>query len=136
MDVVALAVYLWLLAFGAPHVWWLLGFPAAFPGGEESLARALSSPLFVAYDLGVVLLCGVAFWIVLLLTRQESRPGLIQRLARIAAWVASILLTGRGIAGVAADGLSDLFWWPMFLVGGILFGILAGRARATGGFES
>jgi hypothetical protein len=46
-----------------------------------------------------------------------------------AAWIASGMLTLRGVAGLVVDGTSDLVWWPTFLVGGILFGTVAWLAR-------
>jgi hypothetical protein len=41
------------------------------------------------------------------------------------------MLTLRGVAGLVVDGASDPVWWPMFLIGGVLFGSVAWLARAT-----
>jgi hypothetical protein len=46
------------------------------------------------------------------------------------AWIASAMLTLRGVAGLIVDGTSDPVWWPIFLVGGILFGGVAWIARS------
>jgi hypothetical protein len=46
-------------------------------------------------------------------------------LLRALAWAACCLLSLRGVAGLIADGVSDLVWWPAFLAGGLLFGAIA-----------
>ncbi|MGZ8845635.1 MAG: hypothetical protein ACXW3C_04145, partial [Pyrinomonadaceae bacterium] len=51
---------------------------------------------------------------------------------RAMAWIASAMLTLRGVAGLVVDGTSDPVWWPTFLIGGILFGAVAWTARRPG----
>ena len=118
----------WAVLFGAPHVWWLLGIKAGFPGGDTSYDFFMSSTWRVAFDVLVVIL-SVAM---VLITRSLLRPTIPsgrRRLLVTLAWIGSGLLMLRGVAGAIADGRSDPVWWPTFLVGGILLGAVAWYGR-------
>lgn len=121
----------WAILFGAPHVWWALGIPAGFPGGTGSHEIMLRKPWFVAYDLFVAFLCGVAVTVALGLVQPWGRR--VPRWMLVtAAWVACAMLGVRGLAGHIVDGLSDLVWSPTFSLGGLLFGMVAWTARRHG----
>jgi hypothetical protein len=53
----------WALLFAAPHVWWALGIPAGFPGGEASYQVFMSSRWLFLYNLTVIALSGVAVFL-------------------------------------------------------------------------
>jgi hypothetical protein len=124
----------WTVLFAAPHVWWALGYPLAFPGGEASYRVFVSATWRIVFDWIVVLLCLLGFGIALALVRAWGRM-LPQRLLHVAASAAAALLTLRGLGGVAVDGLRDVespirpVWTISFVVGGLLFGALAWRVR-------
>ncbi len=117
---------LWALCFAAPHAWWALGWPLGFPGGPANYQRWMSSGWRYAYDVVVVVLGMLGAGVALTL----AQPGITQfrRGASALAWFAAALLAIRGVAGLVADGASDLVWWPAFLAGGLLFG---GAARLS-----
>ena len=125
------AACLWALMFAAPHVWWALGFPAGFPGG---LARGRANHHLMMttwryyFDLAVIFLSILAIFVALALIRTWGRT-IPFWILRIMAYIASAMLTLRGVAGWIHDGSSDPVWWPTFLVGGILFGSVAWAAR-------
>ena len=76
----------------------------------------------------VILLSITAVIVALVLLRpphRQRRPWI----PRTAAWIACGMLSLRGIAGAVVDGFSDPIWWPTFLTGGILFGVVAWLAR-------
>lgn len=116
----------WAALFAAPHVWWVFGIRAAWPGDDESYRAAFRNPWFLAYDLLVVVLCAVGAWVALATVRPWSRAA-PRRLVLVLAWLGCALLASRGVAGLVADGRADLVWWPTFLVGGVLFGLAARR---------
>ncbi|HKS06608.1 MAG TPA: hypothetical protein VJR92_09880 [Gemmatimonadaceae bacterium] len=118
----------WTVVFGAPHVWWALGIPAGFPGGRESYEFFMSSTWRYVYDLVVVALCVLAFVIARILDAPTPKRA-ARRLSYIGAWIASGMLSLRGVAGMIVDRTSDLIWWPLFLTGGLLFAGVAWRAR-------
>jgi hypothetical protein len=88
----------------------------------------MSSAWRYIYDLVVILLCGLAVFIALTLMRP-AREVSARRIWAASAWIASGMLSLRGVAGMLADGVSDLIWWPTFLLGGLLFGGVAWTAR-------
>jgi hypothetical protein len=108
----------WATLFAAPHLWWAFGVPTGFPGGAAGLEEALAVPWFVAYDLLVVALSGAAAMVALAAMRPQA--------VRVPlAWGICLVLLARGVAGLAVDGLADLVWNPMFVIGGLLFGATA-----------
>ena len=126
VDVAAVA---WAVLFAAPHMWWALGVTAGFPGGEESYTRFMSSTWRFVSDLLVVALSLLAALVVVALARPAGRTPR-RWLPQTMAWIACGMLSLRGLAGLVVDGTSDLIWWPTFLLGGVLFGVVAWRARA------
>src|SRR5215831_10435713 len=107
------AACFWALLFAAPHAWWALGSPFAFPGGPANHQLMMTSSWRLAYDLAVILLSVVAGGLALALLRVSADSKFFGFL-RTLAWVASVVLGLRGIAGLAVDGLSDLVWSPTF----------------------
>ena len=84
------------------------------------------------YDLVVVFLSVVGAVVAVMLIRPP-RLRLARWTLRTLAWIAFVILSLRGVAGLVADGTSDPIWWPLFLVGGLLFGgvVWASRDNAT-----
>lgn len=122
------AACVWAVLFAAPHVLWALGIPAGFPGGPASHQLMISTWRY-SFDVVVIFLSGLAFVVALALIRPWGR--VIPRwIPRTMAWIASGMLTLRGVAGLIVDGSSDPVWWPTFLVGGLLFGAIALGVRA------
>jgi hypothetical protein len=109
-------------------MWWAFGISAGFPGGEVSHRLMMTSAWRYIFDLIVIALSVIAVLIALILLRP---PEQVTRrwIPHTAAWIASGMLTLRGVAGLVVDGLSDPVWWPTFVLGGILFGMVAWLAR-------
>jgi hypothetical protein len=129
---ISYAACVWAVAFAAPHTWWALGIPAGFPGGEDSYRLFMSSTWRVVYDVVVILLSVLACVIALTLLKPPAR--IVRRwIPHTAAWIACGMLSLRGVAGMIVDGASDPVWWPTFLLGGILFGLVAWFARRPAG---
>ena len=122
------AAGLWAILFATPHVWWALGIPVGFPGGAANHQLMVSTWRFF-FDVVVILLSITAVFVALALVRPWGQA-ITHRILRIMAWIASAMLTLRGVAGLVVDGTSDPVWWPTFLLGGILFGRVAWLARS------
>ena len=115
------AACVWAVVFAAPHVWWALGVPAGFPGGPAN-HELMMTTWRCYYDVLVIVLSVIAI-LVALAPIQRWGDRVSRRIMRTMAWVAAAMLTLRGVAGLIADGLSDLVWWPLFLAGGLFGGI-------------
>jgi hypothetical protein len=94
----------------------------------------MASHRFYVFDVAVVALSVLALFVALAPVHSwgdRIPDGALRGLSCGAAFLLSL----RGVAGLVADGVTDLVWWPMFLVGGLLFGAAAflptrgGRAR-------
>jgi hypothetical protein len=118
----------WAVLFAAPHAWWALGLPYGFPGGEASHTLMMNSPWRYLFDVIVVILSVLAVLITLTLLRPPEQV-VRRRIPFAGAWIASGMLTLRGVAGMVVDGASDPVWWPTFLLGGVLLGGVAWLAR-------
>ena len=107
-----------------PHLWWALGIRAGFPGGDTSYEFFMASWWRVLFNWTVVALSVGAIVITLVLLRP---PHTVKRrwIPQTLAWIACLLLTIRGVAGIIVDGTSDLIWAPAFTLGGILLGCVA-----------
>jgi len=121
---VSYAACLWATLFGAPHLWWALGFRAGFRGVDSSYEFFMSSWWRVLFNWTVVALSVVAIVITLELLKPWQ---LVRRrwIPRSLAWIACVLLLIHGVAGIIVDGTSDLIWAPAFTIGGILLGAVA-----------
>jgi len=130
----------WSLTFAAPHFYWALGGRSGL--GVEALAadEALGQSWFFAYNLlsGVLAIAGAALAVMLL--RVAARRERTARVLRAAAWAACVTLSLRGVVGITdlafqfARGVMDsppilVAIEPWFVVGGMLFGVLAARTR-------
>ena len=131
---VGYATCAWTALFAAPHIWWALGHPFAFPGGERSYRVFMSATWRIVFDWVVVLLSLIGFGVALALVRPWGRK-IAQWPLHAAAWTACAILSLRGAGGLAVDGLTNLddpsrpIWTVGFVVGGLLFGGVAWRAR-------
>ena len=114
----------WALLFTLPHVYWAVGGTAGLQGrgmdGALSVINIVSIPLSLAAAL-----------VALAMIRPWGRA-LPRRLLASAAWLACVVLTLRGGAGLLQNALGEedpplLFkvFEPGFLIGGILFGVAA-----------
>ncbi len=113
----------WAVLFAAPHLWWALGVPAGCPGGRAGHELMMTTWRFY-FDVAVVGLSVLAAFVALAPIRPWG-DAIPRRILRGMSWAAAGILTLRGVAGLIADGVSDLVWWPTFLLGGLLFGATA-----------
>lgn len=122
----------WAVLFAAPHLWWALGVPAGFPGGPAG-HELMMNTWRLYFDVAVVLLSVLAAFVALAPIRPWG-DAIPRRVLRGMSCTAAGILILRGVAGLIADGASDLVWWPTFLLGGLLFGATAfAPARRTAG---
>lgn len=122
----------WAVLFAAPHTWWALGISFGFPGGEGNYHGFMSNPWRYMYNFVVIILSALAILITLTLLRPRHEVPR-RLLLRASLWLATGMLILRGFAGMVVDGTSDLIWWPMFLVGGLLIGMVAWLAHTSTG---
>ncbi len=134
LRAVAAAAVLWAVAFGAIHVAWALGSTAGLGG------RRVSGVL-LAIDIAAIPLCALAAWVAWQLA-SERRARSAPRAVRLMAWAACVLLGLRGLGTIQAlvappDDATTLTRLvdPFFLLGGVLFGLLAAWARSPGAPE-
>jgi hypothetical protein len=122
-DAMHYAATAWALLFAAPHLWWALGVPTGFPSGRTG-HELMMNTWRLYFDVAVVGLSVLAALVALAPIQRwgDAIPG---RVLRVLAYAASFVLSLRGLAGLIVDGTSDPVWWPMFLLGGILFGAVA-----------
>ena len=81
------------------------------------------------FDVVVILLSIIAMLVALALIGTWGLT-IPRWILRTMAWIASAMLTSRGVPGLVVDGASDPVWWPTFLLGGIIFAGVACLARA------
>jgi hypothetical protein len=124
---IALAAIAWSLAFAAIHVAWALGSTAGLGGRRVT-------GMLLAIDVVAIPLCLLAAWIAWRLRdpgRARGAPPIVHRMA----WGAALVLGLRGLGTVQAliappadaTALTRLVD-PYFLLGGVLFALLARRA--------
>ena len=130
----AYAALAWSVVFLVPHVYWAMGGTAGLEGNAVEGALALINALAIVLSL-------VAGAIALALAGL-SRTWLPRRLVLLGAWAVCLLLVlrgGGGIVGTLVVALEDvddvptlvLVFEPLFLVGGLLFGLAARNYAAT-----
>jgi branched-subunit amino acid ABC-type transport system permease component len=110
------AAGLWSILFGAPHTWWAFGITLGFPGGAEN-HRFFMSTWRYWYNVAVIVCSVLGVIVAIGLVRPwgaRLRPAL-----KVLAWIAAVLLSLRGLAGLIVDGTRDPVWWPTFLAGGV-----------------
>lgn len=131
------ATCVWSLAF-APHFYWAAGGRAGLGAEAGAADAALSQSWFAAYNLVVGVLALVGAVVAAMVVRPPGEWTL--RVLRAAAWIACALLSLRGVIGLTAlafeavRGAIDsppmlVAIEPWFLLGGILFGVLAAKSR-------
>ena len=125
----AYAACAWALVFLVPHVYWAVGGTTGL--GDESMEGALAVVNFAA-----IVLSGMAAVLALAIVRPWG-ASVPRRVLLVGAWGACVALSLRGVVGVmqagaVAGGVSDedvptvsLFFEPLFLIGGVLFGLAA-----------
>lgn len=124
------AAFVWSLCFAAPHTWWALGSPFGFPGGPANHRLWMTTWWRYTYDVVVILLSILGAIVALALLRTPSHTT-SHRVFRTLAWIAGVILSVRGVAGLIVDGTGDPIWWPTFLVGGLLFVGVARLSRPS-----
>src|SRR5215813_14259650 len=129
-HMVAYATCAWCVLFGAPHLWWALGWPFGFPGGRAMYDLFMSSAWRVAYDWFVIVCCVLGVLVALTLSMPQVST-VRRRVALALGWIAFVLLSLRGLAGLIVDRLQDRIWDPMFVIGGALFGAVIWTARRS-----
>jgi len=99
----ARAVSAWSLIFAAPHFYWAMGGRRGLGAQAVVADEALSQGWFFAYNLltGVAAVAAVVGVEVL---SRAGRRGAI-RFLQVAAWAGCVILTLRGVVGIAALGL-------------------------------
>ena len=134
-DYSAYAAFAWSVAFAVPHVYWAAGGTAGLEG--EAIGGALATINYAA-----IALSGIAAALALALAGRWGRS-LPRPVLATGAWGACVVLSLRGIAGLIQDlvvllGESEdevstlvLVFEPLFLVGGILFGLAARQSRRS-----
>ncbi len=135
VDYSAYAAFAWSVAFAVPHVYWAAGGTAGLEGG--AIDGALATINYAA-----IVLSGIAAALALALAGRWGRS-LPRPVLATGAWGACVVLSLRGIAGLIQDlvvllGESEdevstliLVFEPLFLVGGILFGLAARQSRRS-----
>ncbi|WLD94338.1 DUF3995 domain-containing protein [Alkalihalobacillus sp. AL-G] len=118
------AAFVWSILFGFIHIYWAVGGTLGFEG------RAMSEVLFII-NLVAIFLCLFAAFIALALVQEWGRK-LPPRLLLICAWGACVVLGLRGGVGIIQSlqeaepiPLLLIIVEPFFLLGGILFGLVA-----------
>jgi len=127
---IAYATCAWCVLFGAPHLWWALGWPFGFAGGRAMYNLFMSSAWRVAFNGSVIGCCALGVLVALTLSMPQISAAR-RRVTLVLAWVAFVLLSLRGVAGLIVDQLQDHIWDPTFVVGGALFGAVIWRARRS-----
>lgn len=120
----------WALSFAAIHVAWALGSTVGLGG------RRVTGVL-LAIDIVAIPLCLLAAWVAWRLG-DERRSAMAPRVIHAMAWTACVLLTLRGLGTIQAlivpsedaTTLTRLVD-PFFLVGGLLFGLVAHTGRPS-----
>lgn len=132
LRAVAAAAIVWAVAFGAIHVAWALGSSAGLGGRRVT-------GLLLAIDIVAIPLCALAAWVAWRLA-GERRARSAPRPVHTMAWAACVLLGLRGLGTIQAlvappDDATTLTRLvdPFFLLGGVLFGLLAAWARRSEG---
>jgi hypothetical protein len=126
---VATAAIVWALAFTAIHVLWALGSTAG-------LADRRVTGVLLAIDIVAIPLCLAAAWVAWR-PSNDARAAAATRLVYAMAVAAAVILTVRGLGTVQAlvappddATLLTRLVDPYFLLGGLLFAVIARRAGA------
>ena len=134
-QIPAYAAFVWSVVFILPHACWAAGGSAGLE--DEPIEGTLAVINYAAIVLSVV---SAVLALALVRPWGASVP---RRLLLVGAWGACLLLSLRGGAGLIQDvaivvGGSDedvpaviLVFEPLFLLGGILFGLAARQYRLT-----
>ena len=124
LDFTGYTAFVWSILFGGVHVYWALGGTGGFEG------RPMGEVLFII-NLFAIALCLIAAIIALAFVQSWGRR-IPSWLLLCSAWVACVVLALRGGVGVIQSTLQGepvpllfLIVEPFFLLGGILFGLVA-----------
>lgn len=128
------ATAIWSLLFAAPHFYWAVGGRAGLGTDTQAADQAFGQSWFFAYNLlvGLMAVAGAVVAIALAHSRRANASPWL----RLVAWMACGLLCVRGAIGLVdlalqlAAGDMDspvvlVVIEPWFLLGGVLFGVLA-----------
>ena len=127
---VALAAVAWALAFAAIHLAWAAGSTFGLDGRRVT-------GLLLAIDIVAISLCLLAAWVAWRLRSDRSAAAAPQAVVTLA-WAACVVLSVRGLGTIQAlvqppDDATVLTRLvdPYFLLGGILFGLVARTGANT-----
>ncbi len=129
LRAVAITAIVWALSFAAIHVAWALGSTVGLGG------RRVTGVL-LAINIVAIPLCLLAAWVAWRLG-TERRSATATRVVHRMAWAACVVLGLRGLGTIQAlvapaDDATTLTRLvdPFFLLGGVLFGLVAYWASA------
>jgi len=115
----------WFIIFGLVHVYWAFGGTAGFEG------KAMNDALLIINWIAIVLsvVAAILAHAMIHAWGRRTRPWILLTLA----WGAAVVLGSRGIVGISETLLNPelevpllvIIFEPLFLIGGILFGLLA-----------
>lgn len=126
------------ILYGAPHVWWLFGVPAGFPGDPNELHGAFQRTWFVIYNLITTAMVLAGAVMVTLL--EERRASHLRRALWLLVLVGAVLLLTRGVLGILTSVPypgspanevvpAALAWEIWFILSGSLYALVALRSK-------
>jgi hypothetical protein len=119
------SAFVWSVIFGLVHVYWAFGGTAGFEG------RAMNETLLIINWIAIVLsvVAAILAHAMVHAWGRRIRSWILLTLS----WGATIVLGSRGVLGISETLLNPeleipllvMIFEPLFLIGGILFGLLA-----------
>ncbi|MDF2958699.1 MAG: hypothetical protein K0S39_434 [Paenibacillus sp.] len=125
LKAIGYSAFVWSVIFGLVHVYWAFGGTAGFEG------RAMNDVLLIINWIAIVLsvVAAILAHAMVHAWGRRIRSWILLTLA----WGAAVVLGLRGIVGISETLLNPeleipllvMIFEPLFLIGGILFGLMA-----------